>query len=144
MVTPRYLLDTNVISEVAREKPNPSVMRKLERHNDELVIASIVWHELIFGCHRLPPSEKRTFLEGFLSDLAKSSMPVLPYDASAAAWHGRERARLSQLGLTPAFADGQIASIAKVHDLILVTNNTRNYRHFDKVKMENWHGAVKN
>ncbi len=143
-MTPRYLLDTNVISEVARENPNPNVMRKIERHKDVLGIASIVWHELIFGCHRLPSSEKRTFLEGFLSDLENSSMPILPYDEKAAAWHGQERARLSRLGLTPAFADGQIASIAKVHDLVLVTNNIRNYHHFDKLKIENWHSAGKN
>ena len=141
---PRYLLDTNVVSEAARVKPNPNVMRKLERHKDEVVIASIVWHELVFGCDRLPPSEKRTLLEEFLSELANSSMLIFPYDTEAAAWHGRERARLSRLGLTPAFADGQIASIAKVHDLTLVTNNIRNYRHFDQLKMENWRGMVKN
>jgi tRNA(fMet)-specific endonuclease VapC len=138
------LLDTNVVSEAARVKPNPNVMRKLERHKDEVVIASIVWHELVFGCDRLPPSEKRTLLEEFLSELANSSMLIFPYDTEAAAWHGRERARLSRLGLTPAFADGQIASIAKVHDLTLVTNNIRNYRHFDQLKMENWRGMVKN
>jgi tRNA(fMet)-specific endonuclease VapC len=143
LVTPRYLLDTNVVSEAARIKPNPNVMRRLRRHKDELVSASIVWHELVFGCDRLPPSEKRTLLESFLSELANSSMLIFPYDTEAAAWHGRERARLSRLGLTPAFADGQIASIAKVHDLILVTNNIRNYRHFDQLKMENWHGMVK-
>ncbi len=142
-MTPRYLLDTNVVSEAARVKPNLNVMRRLQRHKDELVIASIVWHELVFGCDRLPPSEKRSLLEGFLSELANSSMLIFPYDTEAAAWHGRERARLSRLGLTPAFADGQIASIAKVHDLILVTNNIRNYRHFDQLKMENWHGMVK-
>lgn len=142
-MTTRFLLDTNVVSEAVRQDPNPNVMKKLERHKDELGIASIVWHEMVFGCDRLPLSEKRTFLEGFLSDLSNSSMPILPYDAEAAAWHGRERARLTRLGLTPAFADGQIASIAKVHDLILVTNNTRNYRHFDKLKLENWHSAGK-
>ncbi|HEV2354623.1 MAG TPA: type II toxin-antitoxin system VapC family toxin [Puia sp.] len=143
-MTPRYLLDTNVVSEAARQKPNPGVMRRLERHKDEFGIASIVWHELVFGCNRLPLSEKRTLLGEFLSDLANSSMPIFPYDAEAAAWHGEERARLTRLGLTPAFADGQIASIAKIHDVILVTNNIRNYRHFDKLKMENWHGASKN
>jgi len=143
-VTPRFLLDTNVVSEAARLRPNPNVMRRLERHKDELVIASIVWHELVFGCERLPPSEKRTQLEVFLSELANSSMLIIPYDAEAAAWHGRERARLSRLGFTPAFSDGQIASIAKVHDLILVTNNVRNYRHFDKLNMENWHVRVNN
>jgi len=105
-VTPRFLLDTNVVSEAARLRPNPNVMRRLERHKDELVIASIVWHELVFGCERLPPSEKRTQLEVFLSELANSSMLIIPYDAEAAAWHGRERAdypdwdlhRLSRMG----------------------------------------------
>ena len=64
---------------------------------------------------------------------------ILPYDDRAAEWHAKERARLSSSGLTPSFVDGQIASIAKVNDLILVTRNTDDFKPFSKLKLENWH-----
>lgn len=139
MVNARFLLDTNVLSEPARVRPNAQVLKKMERHQDEVATASVVWHELVYGCRRLPPSEKRELLERFLSDLLGSSLAILPYDEQAAEWHGGERARLARKGLTPAFADGQIAAIAKSNGLVLVTNNVRNYRHFEGLQMENWH-----
>ncbi|OQX23219.1 MAG: VapC toxin family PIN domain ribonuclease, partial [Desulfobacteraceae bacterium IS3] len=42
-------------------------------------------------------------------------------------------------GQTPSFADGQIAAIAKVNDLILVTRNTSDFKIFADLKIENWH-----
>jgi tRNA(fMet)-specific endonuclease VapC len=53
-------------------------------------------------------------------------------------WHARERARLSKIGKTLAFADGQIASIAAANDLILVTNNVADFQYFDNLKIDNW------
>ncbi len=65
-------------------------------------------------------------------------MPILPYDEEAAAWHAAERARLEADGLTPPFADGQIASIAYRHELTLVTFNTADYQGFQEVILEDW------
>jgi tRNA(fMet)-specific endonuclease VapC len=45
------------------------------------------------------------------------------------------------LSETPPFVDGQIASIAKVNGLILVTKNIKDYRSFSRLKTENWHKA---
>ena len=53
----------------------------------------------------------------------KQKIPIIPYDIAAAEWFARERARLTAIGKTPAYADGQIAAIAQVNDLTLVTNN---------------------
>jgi tRNA(fMet)-specific endonuclease VapC len=66
------------------------------------------------------------------------SLPVFNYDQPAAEWHARERARLTKIGKTPAFADGQIASIAHVNNLILVTNNVADFQFFDGLRIENW------
>lgn len=63
MVTPRFLLDTGIVSEPLRPRPNPRVLARLKRHREELAIASIVWHELWFGCYRLTASAKRDELE---------------------------------------------------------------------------------
>ena len=54
----RYLLDTNVLSEAVKTEPDKSVMKKFERNQDEMVTAAPVWHELQFGCQRLPRSHK--------------------------------------------------------------------------------------
>ena len=59
-MTAQYLLDTNVISEPLRPKPHPKILQRLQKHQEQLAIAAIVWHELLFGCYRLPASAKRT------------------------------------------------------------------------------------
>ena len=135
----KYLLDTNVLSEAVKTDPNKRVMVKMERHQDEIVTSSPVWHELQFGCQRLPKSRKKEIIVSFLNDILRPRMLILPYDDRAAEYHAKERARLSSSGLTPTFVDGQIASIAKVNDLILITRNTDDFKPFSKLKLENWH-----
>ena len=90
----KYLLDTNIVSEPLRPAPNPKVMTRLKRHSGELAIASLVWHELWFGCQRLPVSTKRTVIEKYLNEVVAVSMSILPYDQAAVEWHAAERARL--------------------------------------------------
>lgn len=63
---------------------------------------------------------------------------VLPYDAESALWHAAERARLTRLGRTPPYPDGQIAAIAAVNGLILVTANVRDFADFDGLIVEDW------
>ncbi len=138
MVKRRYLLDTNILSEPMRPEPNLSVMRKIEQHRHEIATASVVWHELRFGCCRLPSSVKRRKIEEYLSKVVLPHLPILPYDQAAADWHAEERARLAEIGLVPPFADGQIAAVAKVHDLILVTANETDFERFSGIVIENW------
>ena len=108
----KYLLDTNIVSEPLRRSPDPGILNRLKRHQDELAIASVVWHELWFGCQRLPLAAKRTAIEKYLNEVVAVSMPILPYDRPAAEWHAAERARLMRMGKTPPFVDGQIIAIA--------------------------------
>jgi len=137
----KYLLDTNVLSEAVKTSPQKTVLKSIERHQHEIVTAAPVWHELVFGYQRLAVSRKRGILEAYLNDVIKSNMLILPYDERAAEWHAGERARLSSKGNTPSFVDGQIASIAKVNGLVLVTRNTADFKKFSKLKLENWHGG---
>ncbi len=135
----KYLLDTNILSEPVKAAPQKTVLKSIERHQHEIVTAAPVWHELVFGCRRLPVSRKREILENYLNDVIKPNMIILPYDERAAEWHAKERARLSSMGETPAFVDGQIASIAQVNGLILVTRNSADFKKFSKIRLENWH-----
>lgn len=136
----KYLLDTNVLSEPLTPAPDPNLMEKLRQRGGEIATAAPVWHELVFGCRRLPHSKKRAVIERYLREVIEGTVPILPYDAASAAWHGEERARLAKTGDTPPFVDGQIASIAQVNGLILVTRNTADFKRFEGVRVENWFG----
>ena len=137
-MTLRYLLDTSIVSSPISRAPNPEILKRLEKHGHESAIAAPVWHELTYGCHRLPRGKRRTALETYLADVVQASFPILPYDEAAAAWHGRERARLEDLGRPAPYVDGQIAAIAHTSGLTLVTINTRDFTRFKDVQIENW------
>ena len=134
----KYLLDTNVVSEPLRPKPSRKVLRKLGSHGGETAIASIVWHELLFGCARLPESRRREAIERYLEEVVLASFPILDYDRMAAEWHARERGRLEAAGKTAPFIDGQIAAIASVNDLVLVTGDKADFRGFKELRVESW------
>jgi tRNA(fMet)-specific endonuclease VapC len=136
-----YLLDTNALSEAARSAPNPIVLARLQANADHIAIAVTTWHELWFGLLRLPSSKKREVVEHFLLETAQK-MPVLPYEKSAAEWFAQERARLTQIGRPPSYPDGQIAAVAAVNNLILVTRNTADFAHFAGLRLENWFEAA--
>jgi tRNA(fMet)-specific endonuclease VapC len=142
-VTLRYLLDTNIVSAPVSKTPNPAIVKRLETHGAECAIPAAVWHELTYGCRRLPPGKRRTALEAYLEEVVRESFPILPYDEVAAGWHGRERARLEALGRPPPFVDGQIAAVAHVNDLVLITANTRDFAHFKDLKVEDWTRAAR-
>jgi tRNA(fMet)-specific endonuclease VapC len=133
-----YLLDTNVVSEPLRPAPNQQVLERLKRHEHEIALPAIAWHELLFGAYRLAPSARRAAIEQYLNQVIALTIPILPFDARAAQWHAAERARLAGLGKTPPFADGQIAAIAWANDLILVTANTDDFALFQDLQVQDW------
>jgi tRNA(fMet)-specific endonuclease VapC len=133
-----YLLDTNIISEPLRPAPHPSILTYLERHQAELAITTVVWHELWFGCYRLPLSGRRTVIEKYLTTVVAPSIAIIPYDRRAAEWHATQRARLANQGKTPSFPDGQIAAIAATNDLILITLNRNDFAAFQGIQIDDW------
>jgi tRNA(fMet)-specific endonuclease VapC len=139
VVTLRYLLDTNVLSEPLRPRPNERVMERLREAENAVATAALVWHELRFGAARLEQSKRRTTIAAYLDDVVGPTIPVLPYDQNVADWHATERARLVAAGQTPPFVDGQIAAIAAVNGLIVVTATVADYELFSGLTIENWH-----
>lgn len=108
----------------------------LQQHQGEVATASPVWHELRFGCDRLPESARRETIETYLTEVLEPSLPILPYGSEAAAWHAAERARLTSEGRTPAFVDGQIAAVAAVNGLSIVTLNPAHFQSFRGLDVE--------
>ena len=73
-----------------------------------------------------------------VNDVLAPTLAILPYDTAAAAWHAAERARLEARGRTPPFVGGQIAAVARVRGLTLVTRNVGDYDDFDGLVVEDW------
>lgn len=134
----RYLLDSNVVSEPLRPRPNAQVLARLDAATGALALPSLVWHELVYGTARLPASRRRNYLEQYFGEVVLPAMEIIAYDKAAADWHARERARLEKRGAPPTFVDGQIAAIAATHQLVLVTRNLKDFERFDGVQLENW------
>jgi tRNA(fMet)-specific endonuclease VapC len=137
-LTIRYLLDTSVLSAVIAPKPNRPVLQRLEQRGIQCATASVVWNELSYGCVRLEPGKGRSELEAYLRDVVLKSFPILPYDQEAATWHALERARQERVGRSGPYVDGQIAAIACVRDLILVTANVKDFARFRGLTVEDW------
>lgn len=134
----KHLIDTKILSEPLRPQPNSQVIAKMQLNFAEIAIASITWHEILYGCYRLPRSKKRSRIEEYLKDLVLPNFPIIDYDAQAANWHALERRRLTSIGKLPAFADGQIAAIAAVNNLTIVTNNVSDFANFADLQLDNW------
>ena len=97
-----------------------------------------MWDELLFGYFRLPSSERRAAVGIYLFQDLSPRITILPYDRPAAEWHAFERARLSRIGRISLFADGQIAAVAYVNNLTLVTANTKDFQNFEGLQVEDW------
>ena len=135
-----FLIDTNTLSEPLRPEPDKNVLVKIKHHQSEIATAAQVLFEIASGCYRLPDSKKQRTIKRYIEDFIQPNLPLLPYDENAAAWHSEQHARLLAKGKTPSFIDGQIAAIAKVNDLILVTRNMNDFKNFEGLKLENWFG----
>ena len=134
----RYLLDTNALAEPVRAQLNATFMARLAEHRDSCAIASVTWHEALYGMARLAPGARQKALRHYLHDVVAATLPILRYDDAAAAWHAKVRADRERVGRPLAFADGQIAAIAQVHGLVVVTANVSDFAGLDGIVVENW------
>ncbi|MDW3684924.1 type II toxin-antitoxin system VapC family toxin [Cupriavidus sp. CV2] len=132
-----WLLDTNIVSEAMRPRPDAGVMANLSRFDGELAIPAPVWHELRYGWLRMPEGQRKDAVGRFVQDVV-STLLVLPYDNAAARIHADLRSSRERAGFTLPFVDGQIASVAMAHGLTLVTRNTRDFAELDGLRLANW------
>jgi predicted nucleic acid-binding protein len=136
-----FLIDTNVVSEWVKARPEPRVVTWLADADEDRVFLSVVTlAELRHGVDRLPGGARRDRLDDWL----RRELPlrfegrVLPIDAAVAdAWGtivaGRERA-----GRPISVMDALTAATAAVHDLTLVTRNASDFRSSVKAVFDPW------
>lgn len=63
----KFLLDTNIISESIKLQPNHIFLERFRRNLEESAIASVTWHELLYGLYRLPESRRKKILSDYLT-----------------------------------------------------------------------------
>lgn len=136
----KFLLDTSVLSEVVRPRPDLAVVDSIRANLSWCAVPSPAWHEMQYGCQRLPESKRRRAIEAYLEHGVRSVFPILGYDVAAATWHAATRARLETNGITAPFVDGQIAAIAASNGLTLVTANLKDFRFYADLEVISWHG----
>lgn len=132
-----YLLDTNTISEPIKPSPNKQVIELIEQYYAQSALPVFVVYELIRGAYQLPESKKRLRVLRYIEN-AILQLPILPYTQVSAEWHGEEAARLQGIGKSPPFIDAQIAAVAKINNLTLVTRNTEDFKNFADLQLVNW------
>ena len=62
MIRPYYLLDTNVISEIFRPKPNPILFKKLQDYEKLCSLSATTWNELLFGVQTMDEGKKKDYI----------------------------------------------------------------------------------
>lgn len=128
----KYLLDTCVLSEFVKPKPEKRVIDWLnEQDQDDLHISAVTMGELQHGISRLPPSNRRTLLEGWLETdlLTQFEGRTFSLDTDTFQIWGRLVAQLQDAGTPMAVMDALIAATALHHRLTLVTRNTAHFQH---------------
>ena len=126
----RGLLDTNVISELMRPAPSRSVLDWLDASEPgDLFVCAVTIGELTYGIGVLPDGKRKRRLEKSLRQAMTEAFSgrILPYDQPAGDAYGRIMSHRRALGLPMSIPDGQIAAIATVNRLGLVTRNVRDF-----------------
>jgi predicted nucleic acid-binding protein len=119
------LVDTNVLSELARPRPNASVVRWFAEQ-DQIQLSVVTLEELAFGVARMKGRE-HAHLARWLDALLAARPPILDVTPAIARASGELRAAREARGRRVAMADMLIAATALAHGLTLVTRNVRDF-----------------
>jgi len=125
----KYLLDTCVISEIAKPVPDAKVMDWLYATPSELLLLSVVTiGEIRKGLTKLPDSKKKEVLTVWLSTLMEEYQArILPIDLAVADNWGIIQGKAEMAGTPMSSIDSLIAATAFTHNLTIVTRNESDY-----------------
>lgn len=130
----KYLLDTNICIYIAKQKPLHILSKFEELIIGEACMSTITYGELYYGAQKSNHSKKNTTL---LEELA-SLIPPLPIPTEAGKHYGQIRSELERIGMPIGNNDLWIAAHAISLDVILVTNNIKEFKRISHLTLENW------
>lgn len=136
-----FLLDTNVVSEWTKPRPNPGLMAWLAATDEDRVFLSVVTiAELRRGVESLASGDRRKRLDDWLQQDLSSRFEgrMLPIDAQIANVWGRIVARRESSGCPIHAMDAMLAATVQVHALTLVTRNEADFYPTLKAVINPW------
>ena len=136
-----FLLDTNVISETIRSRPDKTELDWIESQiASDLFLAAQTIGELVRGAWKVREQARREqFGRWIKQDVVRQfDGRILSFDASTEAIWGRLMGDGDRTGRRPSAADAQIAAAAIQHDLTLVTRNVKDFLSFDIQLLDPW------
>lgn len=129
---PRFMLDTNMCIYLMKNQPEQVAKRFAQCYVGDVVMSAITYAELEYGVAvSANRARERRNLASLIEDI-----PVVPFDAAAAVAYGpiREATRERKKD----HLDKLIAAHAVALDIVLVTNNEKDFTSYPGVKIENW------
>lgn len=138
------LLDTNVLSELLRARPEPAVLAWMARQPAHVLhISAVTQAEMLSGAHLLPAGKRRTALLQALTALFDEdfSSRVWPFDSSAAEPYAEVVTARFRGGRPISQFDAQIAAIARSRRAALVTRNTTDFEGCGVTLIDPWRGG---
>jgi len=133
------LLDTNIISELMRPKPNVAVIEWLdEQFSDELFLSAIVKAEIEMGIAILDNGKrKQALLQAAELIFTSFTNRCLPFDGETATHYAKIIAFTKKQGRPMSVEDAQIAAIAVQNAALLATRNTSDFDFLEKLNLVN-------
>ncbi len=113
-----------------RVAPEPAVLHWLNASDaSQLCLATITIAEISYGLQILPEGQRRQTISARFEQFIEQGFAhrVLAFDIASAFLYGEIMARRKRLGRPLSIPDGQIASIAKAHNMIVATRNTADF-----------------
>ncbi len=126
----KYLLDTCVFSEIVKPCPNKLLLEWLmDTPSDRLYLSVLTIGEIRKGIAKLPSSKKKANLSEWLNTLIEDYKDrILPVDLTVSENWGEMQGSAEKNGFSFPTIDGLIASIARTHNLVLVTRNESDFQ----------------
>ena len=138
------LLDTNVISELTRTRPDPRVLSWLDNLDpQDIAITAMNEAEILHGLARLPDGRRKQELQDSWEAVKAELLTgrIWPFSSEAAHWYGALVSHRDRLGLPIDTADAVIAAIALEHGAQLATGNTKDFAELGLVLINPWNVA---
>lgn len=131
-----YMLDTNVIIDMARKKPNCKVIldSMLKHKPEDMCLSAISYAELCTGIEKSGNSERNKLALSYLL----TNIDILPFMSEDAEVYGRVRANLESRGTPIGDMDTLIAAHALAWGLTVITHNTKDFARVEGLKIEDW------
>lgn len=134
----QVLLDTNVLSELVRARPQPQVVAFVRAQSDPLISALTI-HEIAYGAERAPDPARRAKLLAWVAQIRRQfAGRIVAIDADIAEQAGRLRAAAAAQGASTDPVDALIAACAVARAASVATRNTRDFEAYGVGLIDPW------